>query len=71
MNGIFDTYTMILWNFKCQNYYVSGKRGAPKMKLLSATPKYNFEMKFKPIMFSYNLFSAGKLVQLKHILTDF
>ena len=35
-------------NFKCQNYDVSGKRGAPKTKLLSTTPKYNFEMKLKP-----------------------
>ena len=34
--------------FKCQNYDVSGKRGAPKRKLLSATPKYIFEMKLKP-----------------------
>ena len=35
-------------NFKCQNFDVSGNRGAPKTKLLSATPKYNFEMKLKP-----------------------
>ena len=44
MNGIFDTFLRILLNFKCQNYDVSGKRGAPKTKLLSATPKYSFEM---------------------------
>ena len=27
MNGIFDTYSRILLNFKCQNYDVGGKRG--------------------------------------------
>ena len=48
MNGIFVTYSRILLNFKCQKYNVSGKRGTPKTKLLSATPKYNFEMKLKP-----------------------
>ena len=48
-------------NFKCQNYDVSGKRGAPKTKLLSAAPKYNFEIKLNQ-MLSYILFSAGKSV---------
>ena len=47
MNDLFDTYSMILLNFKCQNY-VSRKREASKTKLLSAAPKYNFEMKLKP-----------------------
>ena len=37
-----QTYSKILLNFKCQNYDVSGKRGAPKTKLLSAKHKYNF-----------------------------
>ena len=70
MNGIFDTYSLILLNFKNQNFDVSGKRGAPKSKLLSATPKYTFEMKLNQ-MFSYNLFSSGKSVRLKHLLTDY
>ena len=34
------------------------------------TPKYDFEMKLKP-MLSYILFSAGKSVRLKHLLTDY
>ena len=69
MNGILDTYSRIPLNFKCQSFDVSGKHGAPKTKLLSATPKYNFEMKFEK-MFSHNSFSAGKSVGLKHLLTD-
>ena len=70
MNGIFDTYSRISLNFKCQSFDVSGKRGASKTKLLSATRKYNFEMKFLKKMFSHNLFS-GKSVRLKHLLTDY
>ena len=31
-----------------KTYDASRKRGAPKTKLLSATPKYNFEMQLKP-----------------------
>ena len=57
-------------NFKCQNYDVSGKRGAPKTKLLSAAPKYNFKMKLSQL-FSYILFSTGKCVRLKHLLIDY
>ena len=34
--------------FKCQNYDVSGKGGAPNKKSLNATPFSNFEMKLKP-----------------------
>ena len=63
MNGIFAACSRILLNIKCQNQDVSGKRGAPKTKLLSAMPKYNFEIKLKQ-MFSYILFSAGKCVRL-------
>ena len=57
-------------NSKCQNYDVIGKRGAPKKKLLSATPKYIFEMKLKPNIKLYFIFS-WYCVQLKHLLTDY
>ena len=57
MYDIFDTYSRMFLNFKCQNYNVSGKRGAPKTKLLSATPKYNFEMKLKENAKLYFIFS--------------
>ena len=36
MNDKYGTYSRILLNFRCQTYDVSGKRGVPKMKLLSA-----------------------------------
>ena len=48
MNVTFAAYSRILLNYKCQIYDDSGKRGAPKTKLLSVSPKYNLELKSKP-----------------------
>ena len=63
MNGILGAYSRILLIFKRQNNDVRGKCEAPKTKLLSSTPKYNFEIKLKSNheMFSYILFSLAKV----------
>ena len=51
-------------------YDLSRNRGASKTKLLSATPKYNFEMKLNPNK-SNIVFSPRRKCSIETPLTDY
>ena len=62
---IFCMYFMILLNFKCQNYNVSGKHGAPKTKLLSANASVQLKTKKNPKFLVLFYFQTTKVVDFK------